>query len=130
MEKQKTLRTPMGKVRGLGSAKHGTEHFVRQRLTAIANVVLVSIFIVVLMSMIGASHDEVVNTLGNPLVAGLVLLMLLSAIYHMKIGMQVVIEDYVPNHGLRLTLLILNIFFAVAVGTASVLAVLKLMLGM
>lgn len=124
------LRTPMGRVRGLGSAKSGTGHFIKQRLTAISNIVLISAFIIVLVSLVGAPYEDVIARLGNPLISGLILLMILSAVYHMKIGMQVIIEDYVHGHGARVICLVLNIFFALGVGLACVLAVLKLMLGM
>lgn len=123
------LRTPLGKVRGTGSAKEGTEHFWRQRLTSIANVPLVLFFVGLLISLNGADYDTVRTVLANPLVAILMILMLGSALYHMRLGMQVVIEDYVHGEGAKITLLVLNTFFTVVVGAVSIFSLLKLAFG-
>lgn len=123
------MRTPLGKVRGLGSAKEGTDHFWKQRLTAIANVPLVLFFVWLLVSLNGASHAEVVATLSNPFIALCMLAVIFSVCLHMKLGMQIVIEDYVHSEGRKVALVILNIFFCVSVGLISAFAVLKLGFG-
>jgi succinate dehydrogenase / fumarate reductase membrane anchor subunit len=123
-----SIRTPLARVRGLGSAKSGTEHFWHQRLTAIANVPLTVGFIVLLVALLGRNHAYVVQILGSPLVAIGMLLFIGSITYHMKIGMQVIIEDYVHGHW-KIPLLIANTFFAVIVAAASVYALLKLTSG-
>ncbi len=123
------MRTPLNKVRGLGSAKDGTEHFFRQRVTAVANVFLISFFVILVISLQGSSHAEFVETLSNPIIATLMLLVLLSGIYHMKLGMQVIIEDYVHGEFARLLALMANIFFCAFVGLASVFAVITIGFG-
>lgn len=123
------MRTPLAKVRGLGSAREGTEHFWRQRLTAIANVPLTLFFVGFLISLNGADFASVRMALSNPFVALMLTLYVLSALYHMRLGMQVIIEDYIHAEGMKLALLALNTFFAIAVGLASVLALLKLSFG-
>lgn len=123
------MRTPLGKVRGLGSAKEGTDHFWKQRLTAIANVPLIVFFVWLIVSLNGASHAEVVATLSNPLVALVMLAVIFSVCLHMKLGMQVVIEDYIHAEGAKITLILLNIFFCIGIGFASAFAVLKLGFG-
>ena len=124
-----TMCTPLRQIRGLGSAKSGTEHFWRQRLTAIANVPLVSGFIVIVTSLLDRNHATVVQILGSPIVAILMLLFILSVTYHMGIGMQVIIGDYARREGTRIVLLIANTFFVVAIGLASAYAILKLSCG-
>jgi succinate dehydrogenase / fumarate reductase membrane anchor subunit len=122
-------RTPLAKVRGLGSAKAGTEHFWLQRLTAVSNLILVSFLIGLLASLAGADFATVKATLSRPYIAVPLLLLVLSAVVHMRLGMQAIIEDYVHSEGRKIALLMLNSFFAILVGVTCVFAVLKLSFG-
>ena len=106
------LSTPLGRVRGLGSARSGTGEFWRQRLTAVAGVPLTIAF--------------VVQILGSPFVAVVMLLFIVTICVHMRIGMQVIIEDYVHDERHKLFLLMANTFFTVAVGLASAFAIFTL----
>jgi succinate dehydrogenase / fumarate reductase, membrane anchor subunit len=123
------LRTPLGRVRGLGSAKSGTGHFWHQRLTAIANVPLTIGFVIILVSVLGRGHALVQQTLGSPLVAITMLLFVCSITYHMKLGMQVIIEDYVHDEKWKLAAIIANLFFAIAVAAICIYSLLKLSFG-
>jgi succinate dehydrogenase / fumarate reductase membrane anchor subunit len=123
------MRTPLARVRGLGSAKSGTGHFWHQRLTALANVPLTIGFIAILMSLLGRGHAAVVQILGSPLVSIVMLLFIGSATYHMKLGMQVIIEDYVHDEKLKVAAIIANTFFAIAVAAVTIFAILKLSFG-
>jgi succinate dehydrogenase / fumarate reductase membrane anchor subunit len=125
-----TMRTPLNRVRGLGSAHAGTGHFWLQRLTAIANIPLVIYFVFVIASLSGRSHAAVTATLGEPVNALLLLAAVLSITMHMRIGMQVVIEDYIHHEATKLTLVVLNTFFTVAVGLSAAFAVCRISLGL
>jgi succinate dehydrogenase / fumarate reductase membrane anchor subunit len=124
-----SIRTPIGRVRGHGSARSGTDHFWHQRVTAIANLFLITAFVVILVSLLGRSHATVIQTLASPFVAIVMLLMVGSVTYHMKIGMQVVIEDYVHDETWKFAAIIANIFFAIAVAAACVYSLLKISSG-
>jgi len=123
------MRTPLGRVRGLGSAGTGTEHFFLQRVTAAANLLLMLAFIVIVIRLAGASYAEARAVLGQPLVSIIILLTLLSVTIHMRLGMQVVIEDYVHTEGLKVLLIVANTFFTIAIALAGAFAVLKISLG-
>lgn len=123
------MQTPLRRVLHLGSAREGTSHFWRQRLTAIANVPLVIVFVVVIVSLVGQPHDQVVATLSSPLIAAMLLLMIASIAVHMRLGMQTVIEDYIHGEGARIASLIANTFFVVVIAVLSGFALLKLALG-
>ena len=118
------MSTPLARVLGLGSAKSGTEHFWRQRLTAVANVPLTIGLVVIVVGLLGRNHAAVVQILGSPLVAIVMLLFIISVTTHMRIGMQVIIEDYVHDDVHKLILLMANTFFTVAVALASAFAIL------
>ena len=124
-----SMRTPLSKVRGLGSAKSGTEHFWLQRVTALANVVLAFAFICLVVSLIGRDYEDALDLLSRPVPAALLALFVLSGVIHMRLGMQVVIEDYVHGEGAKVLALILNTFFSMAIGALCLIAILKLAVG-
>jgi succinate dehydrogenase / fumarate reductase membrane anchor subunit len=124
------MRTPLSKVRGLGAAHSGTGHFWLQRLTAVANVPLVIAFLVIVISLVGRGHAAVVGRLANPLIAVIILAALISILIHMRIGMQVIIEDYVHSEGRRVLAVMANTFFTFAVGLVAIYALLKINFGL
>jgi len=125
-----SMRTPLGMVRGLGSARDGTHHWWMQRVTAISNIPLIIFLFVFVISHLGASRAEVVASVANPFVAILLALTMISVLWHMRLGLQVVIEDYVHGHGTKLAALLANSFFTAALGVAALYAILKMSFGL
>ncbi len=123
-----SLRSPLGRARGLGSAKDGTHHFWVQRVSAIALVPLTLWFVFSVARLHGASFEQVQWWVGYPAVAVTLVLFIATALYHSMLGVQVVIEDYVGGEGMKLTALLLSKFFHVAVAVAAIFAVLKVAL--
>jgi succinate dehydrogenase / fumarate reductase membrane anchor subunit len=126
----RSLRTPLGRVRYLGSARSGTRHFWHQRLTSVANVPLTIAVVTIIMALLGRNHAAVVQILGSTFVALTMLLFIVTSVYHMWLGMQVIIEDYVLDELPKLVALMANTFFSFAVGLAAVFAILKLSFGL
>jgi succinate dehydrogenase / fumarate reductase, membrane anchor subunit len=124
------FKTPLKKARGLGSAKSGTEHFWQQRVTAIANVPLVLFLIWFIISHLSATRPEIVAALKNPFVSIGILLALLSITWHMRLGLQVVIEDYIHSEGRKLAALTLNTFFVFALTALGAYSILKMGFGL
>jgi succinate dehydrogenase / fumarate reductase membrane anchor subunit len=123
------LRTPLARVRGLGSAKRGTEHFWQMRLTSVAGIPLTIAFIIIVMSLLGRNQAAAQQILATPFVAIVMLLFVLINVHHMWQGMQIVIEDYVHGELAKLSLLMANTFFCFAIAAASVYALFKLSFG-
>ena len=124
-----SLRTPLGRVRGLGSAKDGTTHWWAQRVTAVAMVPLTLWFVATLAANTGADHATFTAWLGNPLVAIIMLLLVLTGFHHAQLGLQVVIEDYVHTEWLKITSIVLVKFAAIGLGIAAAFSILKLAFG-
>jgi succinate dehydrogenase / fumarate reductase membrane anchor subunit len=123
------MRTPLKKVHNLGSAKEGADHFWKQRVSAVAMMFLGIWLVWLIANLAGTDYAGFKQSLGNPMIAiGLLLLVLAGAI-HMRLGMQVIIEDYIKGEGAKIVLLMLNTFFAIAIGLASTFAILKLSFG-
>ncbi len=120
------MKTPLKQVRGLGSSKTGTEHFWQQRATAVANVPLLICMIWFVLAHLGASRAEVIATLQNPFVALILIIGLASVFWHMRLGLQVVIEDYVHSHGLKFGALALNYAFATSMFAVAAYSILKM----
>ena len=125
----RSMRTPLGRVRHLGSAHHGTQVFWHQRLTAVAMVPLTIALIFIIISVLGRNHAAVVQILASTYVSVVLLLFVTSGIYHMWLGMQVIIEDYVHHEIWKIVALMSNTFFAFAIGLAATYANLKLSFG-
>ena len=126
---KRSLRTPLGRVRNLGAAHSGTSDFWRQRITGVAMTLLMIPALVIIMMLLGRNQVYVAQTLSSVPVAVILLLFIFACAWHMKIGMQVVIEDYVHNEKLKLVLIMLNNFFSVGVALAATYAILKLSSG-
>ena len=126
---KRSMRTPLGRVRNLGAAHSGTSDFWRQRLTGVAMTLLMIPVIVIIMMTLGSNQAGAKVILGSLPIAVIMLLFIVASTWHMKIGMQVVIEDYIHNEKLKIASVMANNFFCVAVAMASIYAILKLSSG-
>ena len=129
MSAPRRIVTPMRRVRGLGAAHTGTRHFWLQRVTSVAGIPLTIALIVIVMALMGRNQPFVAQTLGSPVIATIMLLFVLNTAYHMWIGMQEIILDYVHEEKLKLFCVLANTFFVVIVALVCVFAVLKLSFG-
>ncbi|OAF17313.1 MULTISPECIES: succinate dehydrogenase, hydrophobic membrane anchor protein [Bradyrhizobium] len=126
---KRSMRTPLGRVRNLGAAHSGTSDFWRQRLTAVAMTLLMIPVLVIIMMLLGRNQAGAAQILGSLPIAVIMLLFIIASAWHMKIGMQEVINDYVHNEKVKLVSMMLNNFFSIAVALASIYAILKLSSG-
>lgn len=124
-----SLRTPIGRARGLGSAKDGTHHWWHQRVTAIALVLLLTWFTISLIVLSDATYADAQDWIGNPVVTGLLLLTIFFTFYHLKLGLQVVVEDYVHTEVLKVATLLVISGACIVAGLACSLSVLFVAFG-
>lgn len=124
-----SLRTPLGNVLGLGSAKDGTGHFWGQRLSGIGLLMLGLWFAYSVLVMPGFTHADALAFIGAPLNGVLLLLLVVTMSYHSTLGVQVVIEDYVHGHGLKLASLVISRFAHTFLAVAAIYAIIKIGLG-
>lgn len=120
------MQTPFKRTQGLGSVGAGTGQFWIQRLTAIANVPLAIFLVALLLALAGADHETAQISIANPLVAIPLVLLILSGVWHMCIGMQTIIEDYLHRSDVKIAALILNVLFSGTIAVACLRAVLKI----
>jgi succinate dehydrogenase / fumarate reductase membrane anchor subunit len=125
----KSMRTPLARVRYMGASHSGTRDFWHQRLTAVAMTLLIVPVLVVILMLIGRNQAGAAQILGSLPIAVILLLFIIASAWHMKIGMQVVIEDYVHSEKVKLACIMANNFFSFAVALASIYAILKLSSG-
>ncbi len=125
----KSLRSPLGKTRGLGSAKLGTEHFLMQRLSAILLAPLGIWFCFSIASIPQMDYANFVNWLSSPLSASLMVLTVILCFYHAYLGLQIVIEDYVSDHAIRFASILAVQIICILMSVISVVSVLKITLG-
>lgn len=123
------MRTPLARARGIGSGKTGTGHFWTQRVTAVALALLVPWLVGLLVSMVGTDVETVRAAIARPWNAILLSAFVVALFWHAKLGMQVIIEDYVHGEGAKMLLLLGNTFFAAAIAVISIFTVLKLSFG-
>jgi len=123
-----SMRSPLGRVFGLGSAKEGVEHWWKQRITAIALVPLVLWFVIAVIGLVGADRTALVAWMHNPMSAVFMILLIVASFWHAALGLQVVIEDYIHGEAMRLTVLIVMRLLCVLFVVRGILAVLKLAL--
>ena len=124
-----SARSPLARARGLGPARAGVGHWTHQRLTAISNLLLVLWFVFSAVALAGADYAEVRAWLASPLSASLMILLVISTFYHARLGVQVVIEDYVHHEGAKLASLAALTLIVVALAVACIVAVLKVSIG-
>lgn len=123
------MKTPLAKVHGLGSAKDGTHHWWMQRVTAVANIPLVIFMVVSFVGNAGKGHAEWVAWMQQPLVSVLVILFVANFCYHMRLGLQVIVEDYVHDSGTRVATMLFITFACVLIAALSIFSVLRIAFG-
>lgn len=123
-----SLRSPLGKVRGLGSAKNGTHHWWMQKVTAVALIPLTVWFVSSVVQMTQADYGAVVKWMSSPVVAVLMMLFIITGIYHLKLGLQVIIEDYIHSEGQKVALQMFVTFGCVLIGMLAIFSILKIAL--
>lgn len=123
------LRSPLGRVRGLGSAKEGVGHWWAQRLTAIALVPLTLWFVISVIGLIGADHAAFTAWAGEPGISAMLLVLIVAVFYHAQLGLQVVIEDYVHDEAAKTAGIVAVKFATILLGVFSAVSVLKLAAG-
>ena len=121
----RTMRTPLARVKGLGAAGHGAEHWWLHRMTAVSNIPLVISFVIIVAALAGATYEQALAIVSHPLVALLLILGVISVTNHMRLGMQIPIEDYVHDKGWKLIALVANNFYSVLIAVACLWALLK-----
>jgi succinate dehydrogenase / fumarate reductase, membrane anchor subunit len=124
-----SMRTPLARVKGLGASGHGVEHWWLHRMTAVSNIPLVVAFVIIVANLAGRPYEDAVRIVSHPLVAILLILGIISVTNHMRMGMQIIIEDYVHDKGWKITAVIANTFYAAVVAVACLFAILKISLG-
>jgi succinate dehydrogenase / fumarate reductase membrane anchor subunit len=127
--KQPSMRTPLARIRYLGSAHSGTDHFWKQRVTSVALVPLTIIFVFIVIGLLRSNHAAAAQILGSPFVAITITLFVIASAYHMWLGMQVIIEDYVHEEFPKILLLMGNTFFCITIAMACVYAILQISFG-
>lgn len=123
------LRSPLGRARGLGSAKEGVAHWWAQRLTAVALVPLIIWFVASICAMTGADYAAVREWVASPIVSILLVLLTVAVFHHAQLGLQVVIEDYVHREGCKIAGIVLVKFAAFALAVATILSIVRIALG-
>ena len=125
-----SMRTPLARVKGLGASGHGVEHWWIHRMTAVSNVPLIIAFVIIVAALAASpSYQEAIAIISHPLIAIILILAVISVTNHMRLGMQIVIEDYVHDKGLKLAALIANNFFAAVIAVVCLFSVLKISFG-
>ena len=124
-----SMRTPLARVKGLGAAGHGVEHWWIHRVTAVSNIPLIIAFVIIIAALAGSSYQEAISISSHPLVAIILILAVISVTNHMRLGMQIIIEDYVHDKGYKIAAVIANNFYAVIIAVACLFAILKVSLG-
>lgn len=124
-----SMRTPLARAKGLGPAHHGVNHWWVHRMTAVSNIPLIVAFVIIVATLAGRPWDEAVRIASHPLVAILLLLAVISVTNHMRMGMQIIIEDYVHDRGTKIAASIANTFYAVVIAVACLWAILKVSFG-
>ena len=124
-----SMRTPLARVKGLGASGHGVEHWWLHRMTAVSNIPLIIAFVIIVAALAGSDYARAIDIISHPLVAIILILAVISVTNHMRLGMQIVIEDYVHDKGLKIASLIANNFFAAVIAVVCLFSVLKISFG-
>lgn len=118
--------TGLGRVRGLGSAKHGTHHWILSRVTAVSNLILMLWFIFSLATMPSMDYESMMIWFSSPIVAVAMMLLIISVFWHLRLGLQVIVEDYVHDHGVKFGVILLLNFYAIGGAALGIFSIAKI----